>query len=150
MYRQLIRVGNSLAVVIDKPTRALLGIAPETLMRIWTDGRRLVLEPENAPRAVTPPEELTVRQIVHELIDLHGLSRDHVAVIHGLATPSFSQMLAVGWADGLSNVATERDVAIMHRYHACLTSRRAGVSWDATIERVVLEFPLPPKESTGD
>ena len=145
MHKQLIRVGNSLAVVIDKSTRALLGIAPETLMRIWTDGRRLILEPENAPRAVTPPEELTVRQIVHELIDLHGINRDHVALIHGMAKPPFSPMLAVGWADGLSNVAGERDVVIMRRYHACLASRRAGVSWDATLERVALEFPLPTK-----
>ena len=145
MYKQLIRVGNSLAVVIDKPTRALLGIAPETLLRIWTDGRRLVLEPENEPRAVTPAEELTIRQIVHELIDLHGLSRDHVAVIHGMAQPPFSQMLAVGWADGLANNATERDVAILRRYHACLQSRRAGVPWATTIERVALEFPLPAR-----
>lgn len=142
MHKQLIRVGNSLAVVIDKPLRMLLDIAPETLLRMWTDGRRIILEPEGVPRAVTPPEELTIRQIVHELIDVHGIDRNHVAIIHGMTKPPFSPMLAVGWSQTLAKISTERDAVIMRRYHACLKSRRAGVSWENTLERIVLEFPL--------
>lgn len=58
-------------------------------------------------------------------------------------------MRAVTWADGLANVATYRDAAIMGRYHACLASRRAGVAWGPTLERVVPEFPLPEAARGG-
>lgn len=74
MYKTLIRVGNSLAFVIDKPVRELLDIGPETMVRMWTDGHRIVLEPERTPRLVTPPDELTMRQVVRELIERTGSS----------------------------------------------------------------------------
>ena len=45
MDKTLSSVGNSLALVIDKPIRDLLGIGRRTRLRIVTDGRRLIVEP---------------------------------------------------------------------------------------------------------
>lgn len=121
MHKYLSRHGNAYALVIDKPLRALLDITPET----------------------TPPEELTVRQIVMELFETHGMNRDHVTAVHALARPCFSPVYAVGWADGLANVATQRDVAIIRRYHALLRARRSGVAWDAAVQGALGAHPLP-------
>ena len=145
--QHLIRHGNSYALVISKPLRAILDITPETMLRVWTDGRRLVIEPEREPKLLTPPEEITLRLIVMELFEVHGMTRDHVAAIHEMASPPFSPMFAVGWADGLARIATERDAAIQRRYHALLRARRADVSWAAALEGALRELPLPPKAS---
>jgi len=45
MMKKLIKHGNSLALVIEKPVLDLLGAGPETLFDITTDGHALVLIP---------------------------------------------------------------------------------------------------------
>jgi antitoxin component of MazEF toxin-antitoxin module len=45
MQKKLVRHGNSLALVIDKPILELLGADAETLFEITTDGQALVLSP---------------------------------------------------------------------------------------------------------
>jgi antitoxin component of MazEF toxin-antitoxin module len=45
MVKGLTRHGNSLALVLDKPILDLLNIAPDTLLKISTDGESLVLSP---------------------------------------------------------------------------------------------------------
>ena len=52
--KRLQKVGTSLALVIDKPVLALLGITDETDLEITTDGRGLRIVP--APRRATPEE----------------------------------------------------------------------------------------------
>lgn len=126
--QHLTRHGNSYALVIAKPLRVLLDITQETMLRVWTDGRRLIVEPEREPKLLTPPEQITLRQIVMELFEVHGMTRDHVAAIHEMAKPPFSPMFAVGWTDTLSGTATPRDAAIQRRYHALLRARRASAS----------------------
>lgn len=144
MFKHLIRHGNSNALVIDKSLCALLGITPETMLRLWTDGRRLIVEPERQPKLLTPPEEITLRQIIMELFEVHGMTRDHVAAVHEMPKPPFSPMFAVGWSDGIAGRASERDAAIQRRYDALLRARRADVSWGAALESALRELPLPP------
>src|SRR3569623_2464175 len=134
MMKHLIRHGNSYALVIYKSLCALLDITPQTMLLVWTDGRRIGVEPEREPKLLTPPEQITLRQIVVELFEVHGMTRDHVAAIHEMTKPPFSPMYAVGWSDTLSGTATQRDAAIQRRYHALLRARRAGVSWAAALE----------------
>lgn len=43
--KKLTRLGNSSALVIDKPILELLGIGPETFMEMRTDGINLILTP---------------------------------------------------------------------------------------------------------
>jgi len=45
MTKTLIRHGNSLALVIDKPILELLQISPETPLELTTDGDQLLVSP---------------------------------------------------------------------------------------------------------
>ncbi|MEK8024070.1 MAG: AbrB/MazE/SpoVT family DNA-binding domain-containing protein [Candidatus Hydrogenedentota bacterium] len=45
MVKTLTKVGNSYAIVIDKPILDALHITPETPLEIETDGRQLVIHP---------------------------------------------------------------------------------------------------------
>lgn len=45
MTKTLIKHGNSLALVIDKPILDLLRITPETPLELVTDGDRLLVSP---------------------------------------------------------------------------------------------------------
>jgi antitoxin MazE len=45
MTKTLIKHGNSLALVIDKPILELLHISPETPLELTTDGRCLLVSP---------------------------------------------------------------------------------------------------------
>jgi len=45
MTKTLIKHGNSLALVIDKPILELLQINPETQLELTTDGNRLLVSP---------------------------------------------------------------------------------------------------------
>jgi antitoxin component of MazEF toxin-antitoxin module len=47
MTKKLIQHGNSVALVIDKPILELLNISVETPFEITTDGRNLILSPQN-------------------------------------------------------------------------------------------------------
>ena len=47
MVKKLIRHGNSAALVIDKPIMEMLNITHETAFEISTDGRNLILSPQN-------------------------------------------------------------------------------------------------------
>jgi antitoxin component of MazEF toxin-antitoxin module len=48
MTKRLTRVGNSQALMIDKPIMDLLGITMETELEITTDGRGLHVYPKDA------------------------------------------------------------------------------------------------------
>jgi antitoxin component of MazEF toxin-antitoxin module len=46
MVKKLIRHGNSVALVIDKPIMEILNITNETTFELTTDGRNLFLSPQ--------------------------------------------------------------------------------------------------------
>jgi antitoxin component of MazEF toxin-antitoxin module len=50
MQKKLVRHGNSLALVIEKPVLDLLGVDIETAFDITTDGQALVLTPARNPK----------------------------------------------------------------------------------------------------
>lgn len=47
MTKKLIRHGNSLALVIDKPILELLNVSGDTPFEVTTDGRNLILSPQS-------------------------------------------------------------------------------------------------------
>jgi antitoxin component of MazEF toxin-antitoxin module len=47
MVKKLIRHGNSAALVIDKPIMEMLNITNETSFELSTDGRNIILSPQN-------------------------------------------------------------------------------------------------------
>ena len=48
MVKRLQSVGNSSAVIIDKPILELLNITPDTELELTTDGERLIITPVRA------------------------------------------------------------------------------------------------------
>ena len=47
MVKKLIQHGNSVALVIDKPIMEILNITNETTFELTTDGKNLILSPQN-------------------------------------------------------------------------------------------------------
>jgi len=47
MTKRLIQHGNSAALVIDKPIMELLNITNETILHLSTDGKNIILSPQN-------------------------------------------------------------------------------------------------------
>ena len=47
MTKRLIQHGNSAALVIDKPIMELLNITAETTFQLSTDGKNIILSPQN-------------------------------------------------------------------------------------------------------
>lgn len=45
MIRRLTKQGNSLALIVERPIRELLGIDAETPLNVSIEGRRLIIEP---------------------------------------------------------------------------------------------------------
>jgi len=43
--KRLVNVGHSLAVIIEKPILRMMGIGTASLLRMWTDGHRIIIEP---------------------------------------------------------------------------------------------------------
>lgn len=48
MVKKLIKHGNSIALVIDKPLLEILGADIDTTFELATDGRNLVLSPQSS------------------------------------------------------------------------------------------------------
>ena len=47
MIKKLIQHGNSVALVIDKPIMEMLHITNETFFELSTDGKNIILSPQN-------------------------------------------------------------------------------------------------------
>jgi antitoxin component of MazEF toxin-antitoxin module len=47
MVKKLIQYGNSAAIVIDKPIMEMLHITNETFFELSTDGKNIILSPQN-------------------------------------------------------------------------------------------------------
>jgi antitoxin component of MazEF toxin-antitoxin module len=47
MIKKLIQHGNSVALVIDKPIMEMLHITNETSFELTTDGKNIILSPQN-------------------------------------------------------------------------------------------------------
>ena len=50
MQKKLVKHGNSMALIIEKPVLDLLGVDAETFFDITTDGQALVLTPAPDPK----------------------------------------------------------------------------------------------------
>ena len=59
MTKRLIQHGNSAALIIDKPIMELLNITNETTFQLSTDGKNIILSPQN--------EEIQEKDIFHSL-----------------------------------------------------------------------------------
>lgn len=63
MQKQLKAIGNSYGILVEKPILELLGITPETVLDMTTDGEALILRPIRQQR------DAKVQQITREIMD---------------------------------------------------------------------------------
>jgi antitoxin component of MazEF toxin-antitoxin module len=52
MIKKLVQHGNSSAIIIDKPIMEMLNITNETTFELGTDGKNIILSPQNSNQKV--------------------------------------------------------------------------------------------------
>jgi hypothetical protein len=141
--KRLSSVGNGLALFIDKPIRDLLGIRRETLLRLTTDGRRLVIEPIDEPSDLPPPSasQLDALPVFAALAERFQMSREQFRSLHhdGASMGAYHGWLQCGYAAE----ASPAELATIRRLEACLHSLRSGASWEMAIGVALAASPRP-------
>ncbi|MGH9949841.1 MAG: AbrB/MazE/SpoVT family DNA-binding domain-containing protein [Pyrinomonadaceae bacterium] len=66
MTKNLIAIGNSLGIIIEKPILDILNITRDTALEMKTDGHKLIIEP-----AETPDRTERIRSISRKIIKSH-------------------------------------------------------------------------------
>lgn len=67
MNKKLTKLGNSLALVIDKPILKLLNINEKTALKIKTDGKNIIIEPIIKSKKISKDKKL--QKLYEELIE---------------------------------------------------------------------------------
>jgi len=154
MRKTLTAVGNSLALVIDRPILELLEITRETELRLTTDGRRLIIEPTgSAPVMVNkPPAALheaeidftnprSTLPILDELQQRHHMRNEQFQQLHHhnyanmIRHRHYCEDPKRTFQPGGTNEATAK------RLFVCLQELNAGATWDAAIAGAVKRHP---------
>lgn len=171
MKKRLCSVGNSLALIIDKPTRRMLDLGPLSIVEVWTDGRRLVMEAtgetldESEVRGVAPSRLDTLGEMAKKARDAEersmfsrraldldadsifrelqrrGLTRERLAELSHEPPGRFS--FGHGWI-GRGKPATHAssdELATLRRMRVCRDRLRAGGSWEDAITVALATFP---------
>lgn len=142
MEKQLIAVGNSLALVIDKPMRQALGIGRASRLRVTTDGVRLVIEPiaKGLLRASATGRNLPFA------IRRAGAIRVYDALVGDGLLEHWPRLAGSRWA-GYRAALVHRHEAdpnlttTMDRLDVCIEIRNAGGSWDDAIGAALAAVP---------
>lgn len=140
MDKHLVRVGNSFGVIIERSICRLLGMTAGTELRITTDGRRIVIEPVDAP-AIQPDEQLDVVRLVYTVTD--SMPFELHEQLHPALTGRRSCVTSVIWAKKVRDDPRPGDELFVRRYQRCLDAKRAGASWEAAAATAVSEVPVP-------
>jgi hypothetical protein len=153
MEKRLCVVGNSLAVVIDKPLRKRLGLSRNTVVRLWSDGRRIVIEPTGETRTKGPTrdtplagpgpvsaEQLDARRVVTTLMHRYGMWDEQLQRLYHVEP---RRRLCLSLYENPDEVAkaTPEEIQTMRRLAECLRQRQANRSWDEAIEAALAAFP---------
>jgi hypothetical protein len=151
MEKRLTVVGNSLALVIDKPIREVLGIARTTRLRVSLEGPRIVVEPirDTGPRP-EPKDRVQLMSFktrraaalkAHdELFDTWGLTVEHLKQLGYRRTWCPYRDLLKTAPDDLGLQPT------MDRLTICLEALHVGRSWEEAIKSAQLIVPDPYAE----
>ncbi len=77
MDKKLTKLGNSLALVIDKPILKLLNITQGTTLKIRTDGKNIIIEPVIESKKISKDKRL--QKLYEELIQEYGKALEKLA-----------------------------------------------------------------------
>jgi len=138
MLKRLTTIGNSIALVIDKPIRERLGIGRNTVVALSTNGKSLIVEPqppgtEIAGRTLPPdPQraaELEARAVASTLEHVYGMTADHVERLTGRRT------FAIIVFNQSFDLEQELHRTAIARMKTCLAELQGGATWEAAIEQ---------------
>jgi antitoxin component of MazEF toxin-antitoxin module len=169
MNKRLIRVGNSYALVIDKPIRRILHLTDRSVLEVSTDGTRIVIEPTGRllqddeiaharplllGERVRGPEstnagvnrrslDIDAAKIWQELERRFGITPWHIEQIHNVPVPRIVRF--AGWvcSRDVASKASEEELATLQRLKICRDRLRDGVGWEKAIEDALTAHPLP-------
>ncbi len=137
MKKRLQVVGNSLAIVIDKPLRVLLGIGRKTILQVSTDGRRILIEPTGELHApVITASEVDALRVMDTLLQFHGLGQAEFEQLCPRRMRMFAYRGAV-----MHGIFDDDTRLVMKRLEACLRQRIAAAPWDLAIRAALDEIP---------
>ncbi|MBV8757705.1 MAG: hypothetical protein JO257_10530 [Deltaproteobacteria bacterium] len=74
MEKRLVEIGNSVGFIVDRALCKLLRVTKGSVVDVSTDGRRIVIEPRDAPTTATPktttkaPQTVNPRRLLRELM----------------------------------------------------------------------------------
>ncbi len=142
MRKRLALVGNSLALVIDKSLRDVLGIGRDTILNVSTDGRRIVIEPTGDVHVSrVTATEVDAPRVFDTLVRRFNMSPAQFA---RLAAVPIRIMVYRGGL-GIPRDEPTTDVT-MKRLAACLEHLLAKATWDDAIRASVVAVPYaaPP------
>ncbi len=160
-----------MALIIDKPTRRLLNLGPRSIVEVWTDGRRLVMEAtgekldESEIRGVVPSRLDTLDEMAKKARDAEersmfsrrALDLDAESIFRELQQRGLSpsRMFELSHEEprrfgyghswiGRRKPATDGssdEVATLRRMRVCRDRLRAGGSCDEAIALALATFP---------
>jgi hypothetical protein len=139
MDKRVVAVGNSLAVTIDKPFRKMLNIGRDTVLKMTTDGRRIILEPVGK-QPPPPAMMLDARSVIDELQE-RGLGEAEMVALHH--DPTMKRVARyIGWLTLVDvNGPNEVEAKTLQRFAQCLEELRAGKDWPEAIAAATTSVP---------
>jgi antitoxin component of MazEF toxin-antitoxin module len=153
--KKLVTVGNSVAVVLDKALRQALGITPTTLVRVLTDGQRIIIEPTGertveAKRATAASERLRALQIARQLLQNHHMGNELVARLTcawAVPRPMLSALRYSSWLERVDwEALTDAERRVIRRFEIAYNELRAESSWQEAIESALRAEPFDPED----
>jgi hypothetical protein len=144
MEKRLQVIGHSFGVVIDKPLLKVLGMGRGSVVKLTTDGRRLILERVDQENRVAPSADprlvLDATAVAKALMNQHGLWTDDFKKLHHKHWRPMAYMGWLGYARAEN--MTEDELATMRRFEACLAALKVGATKDEAIARALSAHPI--------
>jgi antitoxin component of MazEF toxin-antitoxin module len=155
MEKPLIRSGNSLALVIDKPLRRMMGLGPSRRVDVRTDGRRLIVEAlaerkvresdagqlEPAP-AVPPVVLMNAANVARQLVELHGMREEELRRLFPDCR-HVGRYMAHAQTGEHAPPDTQR---CLYRMYVCHEQLVAGRPWEDAMAIAEYVVPKPPTD----
>jgi antitoxin component of MazEF toxin-antitoxin module len=165
MNKKLITIGNSVAIVLDKALRNALGIKATTLVRVMTDGQRIIIEPsgertKEATHTVAVSERMRAIQIGDDLLKRFSMGNELFSQLTcgwPRPRPSLSALHYVSWLQRVPwEELTDAEVRVIRRFEIVyreLSKRPESATWPEAIETALAVEPLdrddPGEQSVG-
>ena len=147
MRKHLTRLGNSLALVVERPILVMLGITANTELKVYTDGFRIIVEP--VQKQIQTDDEPsgadrigTGLSFEQRLIPAYQTWKKYGFAEHFKA-------LGEGrvWLDYLCRLKhrmpDEWTMRVMDRVEVCCDELDDSKSWDEAIAAALAEVPVP-------